>query len=107
MAFRGKTATKEPPKKVAKPTKEYLSLSVSLEEWDIEEGYKNKQGTFGIYKLSRDGWQSYDVVLFADAIKTLETENPASMLLSLGWTKPPNGENWTYRLQGSFEAVPF
>jgi hypothetical protein len=97
--------TKKAPAKSTAP-KHALSTVLEMSEWDIEESFCNDDETFAIYRFSRKGWLTYDIVAFSDVIKMFRNElNPHGDLeVSITWTKPPNSQNWTYRLVGRLSS---
>ena len=86
--------------------KQSLTVVLDLSDWEIEESYCNDDETFGIYRFSRKGWLTYDIVVFADVIEVFRgADNPHGDLeVSITWTKPPNSQNWTYRLVGRLSS---
>ena len=96
---------KKAPAKSTAP-KHALSTVLEMSEWDIEESFCNDDETFAIYRFSRKGWLTYDIVAFSDVIKMFRNElNPHGDLeVSITWTKPPNSQNWTYRLVGRLSS---
>jgi hypothetical protein len=64
--------------------KQVLTVTVSLQDWDLEEVYSNDANTFWVGTLKRKGWASYKVLAFGDMAEALAQGVTGEEKLKLG-----------------------
>ena len=105
VAIKTKSSLPQEQKK-SESYKKSLDIEISTNEWDIEEIFRNVAGTFGVFRAKRDGFLSYEFIVFEKDLRVLDDENTKInyILLSLGYSKDKEGK-WRLRLVGEISPL--
>ncbi len=108
MAYKAKTDKKKTGSKGKGDFKFRLQTPIDLNVWDFEPKWENEEDTLELGMLTRDGFQSYGVKLFRNAIEALG-DGETNFILEIANAQNPQTEEWGIQLilVPAKEELPF
>lgn len=84
--------------KEEKAVKNRIMFYINLRDWDLKVNWMNEDESFFVGRLSREGWQSYNVVGYEPAIRIFSEKDDAMLAGYLTNRHNQKSDSWEMAL---------